>query len=101
MELKELQEKVVSVIENYSKTHGVAITKDLALIKLYEELWEFTKEFVLYTGKWRNKGDSLEITKEKLSHEFADFFCSSLFLAHLLDIDMKTAIEEKRLKYLK
>lgn len=103
MELKEIQEKLELVKEKWNNKTGVKIEDDIdfRLIKFYEEVWEFTKEYLISQWKCNPKKRKWQEKEFKdLSDEFADMFSMMLFLWNSLNIDIEKALYNKWLKYL-
>ncbi|MFH2104927.1 MAG: MazG nucleotide pyrophosphohydrolase domain-containing protein [Parcubacteria group bacterium] len=96
MEFKELQQKVNENVANYEKNHDVDFNKDTALLKLFEEVGEFTQAVLVHQKKCRaEKRISEEESKEKMSAELADVLGMTIICADRLDIDLEKAIGDK------
>lgn len=68
MEFKDIQQKVVENAIRYGKEYNVKIDQDFALIKLYEEVGEFSQAVLIHMV---------------------------IVNAHLFGIDLEEAIEKK------
>lgn len=68
MEFKDIQQKVVENAIRYGKEYNVKIDQDFALIKLYEEVGEFSQAVLTHMA---------------------------IVNAHLFGIDLEEAIEKK------
>lgn len=96
MDFKDLQNKVIQTALNYSKKYKIKIDDDFALLKLYEELGEFTKSFIIHKRKCRpKKYITKKDSKKELAKELADVIGVAIVLAYLLDINLEKWIEKK------
>ena len=96
MEFKDIQKKAVETMINYSKKYNVEIDKNFALIKLYEEVGEFSQAFLVHEKKSRpEKYITEDVSKNELAEELADIVGMAMVNAHLLDIDIEEAINKK------
>ena len=96
MDFQEIQKKVVENAFNYGKKYNVEIDEDFALFKLYEEVGELAQAVLIHRKKCRpEKYLSNEKSKEELAQELADVLGMVIVNAHLLDIDLEKAINEK------
>lgn len=99
MDFKKLQEFIVENAFAYGKRNNVKIDKELAIIKLYEEVGEFSQALLIHQKKCRpEKYVSEEISKRELGYELADVLCLVVVNAHLLGIDLEDAIDKKWIK---
>ncbi|MFA4999891.1 MAG: phosphoribosyl-ATP pyrophosphohydrolase [Patescibacteria group bacterium] len=96
MTFKEVQKKVVENAIRYGKEYNVEIDEDFALIKLYEEIGEFSQAVLIYRKKSRpEKYVAEDVSKKELAKELADVVGMAMVNAHLLEIDLEEAIEKK------
>lgn len=96
MEFKKLQKKVIANAEDYGKKYNVKIDEDFALFKLYEEVGELAQSVLIHRKKCRpEKYLPEEKSKEELAKELADVLGMVIVNAHLLDIDLEEAINNK------
>ncbi|MEK7202922.1 MAG: pyrophosphatase [Patescibacteria group bacterium] len=96
MDFKKLQNKVVQTAVNYGKKYNIQIDEDFALLKLYEEVGEFTKAVLIHRKKSRSeKHVSEKISKKELAKELADVVGVTIVIAYLLGIDLENAINKK------
>lgn len=96
MDFKELEKKTIGHAMDYSKRNSVKIDKDFALLKLYEEIGELTKNVLIHERKCRpEKYLSEEKSKKELAKEFADVLGVLIVVAHLFNIDLEKAISKK------
>ena len=96
MEFKELQQKALQNVDRYEKNHDVDFNKDTALLKLFEEVGEFTQAVLVHQRKCRaEKRVSEEKSKEKMSEEMADDLGMTIICADRLGVDLEEAIKNK------
>jgi NTP pyrophosphatase (non-canonical NTP hydrolase) len=96
MEFKDLQDAVVKNGENYGQRYNIKIDGDFALLKLYEEVGEFSQALLIHKGKCRpEKFESQEKSKEHLGQEMADVLGLLMMNAHLLEIDLEENLKKK------
>ena len=86
----------------YGKRNNIAIDKEFAIVKLYEEVGEFSQALLIHQKKSRpEKHVSEEISKNELAKELADVVCMVIVNAHLLGIDLEDAIDKKWINKIK
>ncbi len=96
MKFKDVQQKVVENAIRYGKKYNVKIDEDFALIKLYEEVGEFTQAVLIHRKKSRpEKYVDEDVSKKELAKELADIVGMAMVNAHLLGIDLEEAIDKK------
>lgn len=96
MEFKELEEKIIEIGRLYDKRHGVKVDENFALLKLQEEVGELAEAVLIYRNQCRahKKIDSRE-AKKNLANELADVIGVTINIAHLFDIEMSEALNDK------
>lgn len=96
MDFKEMQNKVVENAFDYGKKYNVQIDEDFAILKLYEEVGEFSQAVLIHRKKSRpEKHVDIEISKKEIAKELADVVGMALVNAYLLGIDLEEAIDKK------
>lgn len=96
MEFKEVHKKVVENAIRYGEKYNVVIDEDFALIKLYEEVGEFSQAVLIHRKKSRpEKYVDESVSKRELAKELADVVGMAMVNAHLLGIDLEEAIDKK------
>ena len=96
MEFKDLQDSVINCAVIYGKKYNVKIDEDFALIKLYEEVGEFSQAVLIHRKKRRPKKHvAKNISKREVAKELADVVGMAIVNAHLLGIDLEEAINKK------
>lgn len=98
MDFRKAQEKVVANILRYGKRHGIKIDKKFAQAKLAEEVGEYFGALTVAEGQCREvKKLSKKDAKKNIGHELADIVAVAMLNAHLLDIDLYKALDEKQI----
>jgi len=96
MEFTELQNKVVENALNYGKKYNVLIDEDFALLKLVEELGEFSQAILIHRRKSRPEKFLPESeSKEEVAKELADVVGMAIVAAHVLNINLEDALNKK------
>ena len=96
MELQELQRKVSKVFLDNLKRDNIKISDDYLLLKLTEELGEFTQSYLVHKKRCRpEKYLSSQISKKELSKELSDVLGLVLVIATNLNIDVEEALLKK------
>lgn len=96
MEFRELQEKVVANAMRYGQKFDVKIDEDFALLKLYEEVGELVQAVLIHRKKSRpEKHLPIESSLQNVADELADVVGLALVNAHVLGIDLESAIYHK------
>ncbi len=96
MQFSELQEKMINNAMNYGKNYNIEIDEDFALLKLYEEVGEFTQAVLIHRKKSRpSKFVSEEESKKLIGKELADVVGFAIVCAHLWGINLEDAIDKK------
>ena len=96
MEFKEIQEEIIKTMGDYGKEYNIKIDEDFVLLKLYEELGEFSQAVLISKRKSKpGKYVSEEVSKKEIAKELADVFGTIIVNAHLLNIDLEDAVIKK------
>jgi len=99
MEFNDIQARVIENANRYGKKYNINIDEQFALIKLYEEVGEFSQAILIHRKKSRpEKHVSEDVSKKELAKELADIVGMAIVNAHLLGIDLEKAICEKWIK---
>ncbi len=99
MEFNELQKKVMANAIRYGKKHNVKIDEEFALLKLYEEVGEFSQAVLIHKKKSRpEKHVNVKKSKEKMAEELADILGMTMVVCKMYNIDLEKAIRKKWLK---
>lgn len=96
MDFQELQKLVVANALNYGEKYNVKIDEDFAILKLYEEVGEFSQAMLIHRRKSRpEKHLPEELSKEEVAKELADVLGMTIVTANLLGIDLENALDKK------
>lgn len=96
MEIKELQKKASKVFLDNLKRDNIKVSDDYLLLKLTEELGEFTQSYLVHKKRCRPaKYLSSQISKKELSKELSDVLGLVLVIADGLKIDIEEALVKK------
>jgi len=96
MEIKELQNKVFKVAVNNSKRDSIKMDDDYLMLKLTEELGEFTQAYIVHKKRCRpEKYLSVQKSKKELAKELSDVLGLVLVIAKTLNIDIEEALIKK------
>ena len=96
MELKQLQAGVGEHCRRYGEEYGVRMDEEFAVLKLGEEYGEFIQAYMIHKkmarpAKHKDEAESLQ----EAGKELADVLGCTLYLAHLLNIDIETELNKK------
>lgn len=96
MDFETLQKQVIARALKYGEENGIAIDESFVILKLYEEIGEYTQAILIHTKKSRpSKHVDEETSHQLVAKELADVVCLAILNAYLLDVDLEKAIEEK------
>jgi len=96
MTFEELQKGILKVAELYSERFGVTIDQDFALLKLVEEVGEYSQAVLVHRKKSKpEKHVSENESKKLIANELADIIGLAIMNATLFGIDLENAIKEK------
>lgn len=99
MEFSDLQDRIYKNAIAYWEKYNVSIDKDFSLIKLYEEVWEFSQALLIHKRKSRpEKFLSEDQSLKNVAHELADVIWMAIVNAKVLWIDLEKALNEKWIK---
>jgi len=96
MEIKQLQEKASKVFLDNLERDNIKVSDDYLLLKLTEELGEFTQSFLTHKKRCRPaKYLTPQVSKKELSKELSDVLGLVLVIAEKLEIDVEDALVKK------
>ena len=96
MQFKDIQKGILDRAKNYSKQHNITIDENFALIKLYEEVGEFSQAVLIHRKQSRPEKHKPEAeSKADVAKELADVIGLAIINAQLLDIDLEEALIKK------
>lgn len=100
MDIQKLQKEIVQIMHIYAEKHEVEMDTDFGVKKLAEEFGEYVQATLIHQKKCKKEKRLSEAESKKLiAHELADIIGLALFNAHLFNIDVQQAMEEKWLQY--
>ena len=91
--MNEMQKRISKKVQQYGAEHGIVTDLSFLVMKLYEEVGEFTNALLIHEGKARkrklvSKGES----KKMLIGEIADVIGASIAIADKLGINVENAL---------
>jgi len=96
MEIKQLQKKASKIFLDNLKRDHIKVSDDYLLLKLTEELGEFTQSYLVHKKRCRPvKYLSPQLSKKELSKELSDILGLVLVIAQKLNIDIEEALVKK------
>lgn len=100
MDLKEIEQKLKTVIDVYIEKFKIQHSDDWFVMKIQEELGELTSTHLKLTQRARLGNHTKEELEFNLKEEIADVIAMTLLFAQHKGIDVEKAINEKWFKYL-
>ncbi len=99
MEFNEIKKGVYKNAKRYGKKYDIEIDEEFVMLKLFEEVGEFSEAVLTYKKKSRpEKYKSKEKSKDNLAKELADVIGMAMVVAEVYDIDVEDVIKSKWLK---
>lgn len=99
MEFSSLYMKVVQNALDYWEKYSITIDQEFALMKLMEEMGEFTQALLIQKRKSRPEKFLPDVeAKEDVAKELADVVGMAFVNAHILGIDLEQALRTKWIK---
>jgi len=96
MEIKQLQKKASKVFLDNLDRDDIKVSDDYLLLKLTEELGEFTQSYLVHKKRCRPaKYQGTQISKKELSKELSDVLGLILVIAENMKIDVEEALVKK------
>lgn len=96
MDFKNLQEAIIKNFKIYEKKNGVKFDKNLAVLKLGEEVGEYIQAVLIHLKKCRpEKYLDEKKSKKETAKELADIVGMAIVNANIFDIDLEEAIYKK------
>ena len=91
-----MQKKVIQNALNYGERFNIEIESEFAVLKLIEEVGEFTEALLTLKSKSRPEKLLPEVeAKKKVEQELADIVGMAIVNAHVLNIDIEKALYDK------
>lgn len=99
MDFKFIQQAVIANADEYEERFKVKIDKEFAMLKLYEEVGEFTQAVLIHERRCRpEKYLDPERSREEVAKELADVVGMAIVNAHRQGIDLEAALQKKWIK---
>jgi NTP pyrophosphatase (non-canonical NTP hydrolase) len=96
MELKQLQEGVAEHCKLYGEEYGIRMDEEFSVLKLGEEYGEFIQAYMIHKKMARPaKLKEPDKSLEEMGKELADVLGCTLYLAHILGIDIEGQLNKK------
>lgn len=95
MEINALSADVEAVSAFYAERHDIDRTDDWFVLKLNEEVGEFTQAYLARAGQARDKGRTRAEIEGDFRAELADVFAQVLLLARRFDVDLNEEVARK------
>lgn len=99
MQFSELQEEINKNMDRYSQQNNITVDENWAVLKLLEELGEFSQSIIIHRRQSRpEKYLPEEESKQEIAKELADVVGMAIVCAKIFDIDLEEALSKKWLK---
>ncbi|ALJ20713.1 hypothetical protein [Microbacterium sp. No. 7] len=90
-----LQRLIEGASSAYAASNGIQRTDEWLVLKLNEEVGEFTQAFLALSGQARDKGDTATERTARFRAELADVYGQVLLLAERFDVDLTAEVRRK------
>lgn len=101
MRFTELCKKVLEVYDRYSEENEIPVNEDYAVLKLVEEVGEFSQAVIIQRGMCRaEKRVAPVAAKAAVAAELADILGLTILCADRMEVDLQGAIRDKWLHFL-
>src|ERR1051325_1149219 len=101
MQFTQLCEKVLQVYDRYAEENDIPVNQDYAVLKLVEEVGEFSQAVIIQRGMCRaEKRVPPRVAKAAVAAELSDILGLTILCADRLGVDLQGAIREKWLQFL-
>lgn len=99
MQFSELQTEINKNMDRYAEKYNVTVDENWAVLKLLEELGEFSQSIIIHRKQSRPEKFLPETeSKEEIAKELADVIGMAIVCAKLFDIDLEEALSKKWIK---
>lgn len=96
MQFSELQTEINKNMDRYSQHNNITVDENWAVLKLLEELGEFSQSIIIHRKQSRPEKYLPETeSKEEIAKELADVVGMAIVCAKLFDIDLEEALSKK------
>lgn len=101
MQFTELVKKVLEVYDRYAEENDIPVNEDYAVLKLIEEVGEFSQAVIIKRGMCRaEKRVPPKVAQKNVAAELADILGLTILCADRLGVDLQGAIRDKWLHFL-
>jgi NTP pyrophosphatase (non-canonical NTP hydrolase) len=101
MRFTELCRKVLEVYDRYAAENGIEVNEDYAMLKLVEEVGEFSQAVIIQRGMCRTeKRVSPKQAQRAVAAELSDILGLTIVCADRMGVDLQGAIRDKWLHFL-
>lgn len=101
MRFTELCKKVLEVYDRYAEENDIPVNEDYALLKLVEEVGEFSQAVIIQRGMCRaEKRVSPDQAQRAVAAELSDILGLTILCADRMGVDLQGAIRDKWLHFL-
>ncbi len=99
MQFSELQNEINKNMDRYSQHNNITVDENWAVLKLLEELGEFSQSVIIHRKQSRPEKYLPETeSKNEIAKELADVIGMAIVCAKLFDIDLEEALNKKWIK---
>ena len=101
MLFSELCQKVLEVYDQYAQENQIPVDQDYAILKLVEEVGEFSQAVIIQRGMCRaEKRLSAKLAQRAVANELSDILGLTILVADRIGVDLQAAIRDKWLQFL-
>ena len=101
MQFTELVKKVLAVYDRYAEENDIPVNEDYAILKLVEEVGEFSQAVIIQRGMCRaEKRVPPKAAQKAVAAELSDILGLTILCADRMGVDLQGAIREKWLHFL-
>lgn len=101
MRFGELVKKVLAVYDQYASENGIVVNDDYAVLKLVEEIGEFSQAVIIQRGMCRTeKRLPPDQARKAVGAELADILGLTILCADRMGVDLEGSIRDKWLHFL-
>ena len=99
MDFKEIKKGAYENAKGYGEKYDIEIDEEFVMLKLFEEMGEFSEALLTYKNKSRpDKQLPKEESEAELAKELADVVGMAMVVAEVYDVDLEEAMKKKWLK---
>ncbi len=99
MQFSELQNDINKNMDQYAEKYNITVDENWAVLKLLEELGEFSQSIITHRKQSRPVKHLPEAeSKQEIANELADVVGMAIVCAKVFDIDLEQALSKKWIK---